>query len=259
MNNANANSTNGKTAVCQICGKKFSISNMTYAASIRPSMIEIIVKNYSQWSNEGYICTDDLAKFRQDYVQHILETEKGELDSIDSQIVKSLANHKMVARNVEKQFEQKLTFGQRLSDKLATFGGSWTFLIIFAVILAIWVILNSVQILFKTFDPYPFILLNLFLSCLAAIQAPIIMMSQNRKDAKDRMRSEYDYIVNMKAEVEIRNLHEKIDHMIQVQWQRLIETQQLQIELLEEMKETARAGSKKKIKNKSGKKAKKRK
>jgi uncharacterized membrane protein len=121
-----------------------------------------------------------------------------------------------------------------LSDRLASFGGSWTFLIAFFAVLLIWIAINVAWAQRGAFDPFPFILLNLVLSCLAAIQAPIIMMSQQRQESKDRLRSLNDYRVNLKAELEIRHLHEKLDHLISRQWQRLAEIQELQIELLQE-------------------------
>ena len=140
-----------------------------------------------------------------------------------------------MASNVETEFEQESSFGERLSDKLASFGGSWTFLILFGSILLAWITLNSIALLAKPFDPYPYILLNLVLSCLAAIQAPVIMMSQNRQEDKDRLRSQHDYQVNLKAELEIRHLHEKIDHLLSRQWERLVEIQQIQIDLMSEI------------------------
>src|SRR5207248_5663226 len=129
------------------------------------------------------------------------------------------------------------TFGQRLADKIATFGGSWTFIIIFGAILLIWIALNSFLLLYRTgpFDPYPYILLNLFLSMLAALQAPVIMMSQNRQAAKDRMDAAHDYEVNLKAELEILALHEKLDALREQQWSELIFMQQEQIKLLTQL------------------------
>jgi uncharacterized membrane protein len=122
-----------------------------------------------------------------------------------------------------------------MADKLADFGGSWRFIGIFCGLLFLWVIMNSALIIWKPFDPYPFIFLNLILSCLAAIQAPVILMSQNRQEARDRLQAEYDYRINLKAELEIRHLHEKIDHLLMNQWQRLLEIQQIQMELMEEL------------------------
>jgi len=146
----------------------------------------------------------------------------------------------VLSENIEKQFERKLTFGEHLSDKIAEFGGSWKFIITFGSVIVVWVVLNAVLLLNRAFDPYPFILLNLILSCLAALQAPVIMMSQNRAEARDRLRAENDYKVNLKAELEIRHLHEKIDHLLRKQYNRLFEIQQIQIELLEEISQKKR-------------------
>ena len=141
----------------------------------------------------------------------------------------------MLSENIEPEIESELIIGQKLADRIATFGGSWTFIIIFFSFLLVWMCINIWVLATKPFDPYPFILFNLILSCLAAIQAPIIMMSQNRKEQKDRSRSEYNYKVNLKAELEIRLLHEKIDHLMIHQNQRLLEIQELQLDYLEDL------------------------
>ena len=137
--------------------------------------------------------------------------------------------------SLSKLLVSKLTLGEALADRIATFGGSWRFIIVFGSVLLVWILINTIALAAKPFDPYPFILLNLILSCLAAIQAPVIMMSQNRQETKDRLRSENDYRVNLKAELEIRHLHEKVDHLLSRQWERLAEIQQIQIELLSEV------------------------
>ncbi len=149
--------------------------------------------------------------------------------------MRSLSEHEILSLDTESELEQQWSFGQRMADKIATFGGSWTFLICFAVFLFLWIGMNSLVLVLRPFDPYPFIFLNLMLSCLAAIQAPIIMMSQNRQEAKDRIRSQHDYQVNLKAEREIRHLHEKVDHHLSHQWSRLVQIQELQLELLSEL------------------------
>ena len=164
----------------------------------------------------------------------LLREEHGEFTELDRKVAESIANQETIAENVEQEFEQQRTLGERLSDGLASFGGSWAFLISFGVVLACWIALNIAIGTQKAFDPYPFILLNLLLSCLAAIQAPIIMMSQRRQEAKDRLRSFNDYKVNLKAELEIRHLHEKLDHLITRQWQRLAEIQRIQLEIMQE-------------------------
>jgi uncharacterized membrane protein len=221
---------------CQVCGKDASRADLIAASAVRPVVVKVIRQDYPQWSAEGFICADDLNRFRYDYIRSLIEAERGELSDLEKEVVESLAKNEILSMHVDQQFESKLTFGQRLSDKMASFGGSWGFIIIFACILVLWISVNSYLLSLKPFDAYPFILLNLILSCLAAIQAPIIMMSQNRQEAKDRLRASYDYQVNLKAELEIRQLHQKLDHLLSRQWERLIEIQEVQIELLNEMR-----------------------
>ncbi len=205
------------------------------AELIRPSLLEFIRKRLPGLDNKGLICLDDLGEFRKNYVKEVLEEEIGELSALDQEVIESLQQHEILSNDLSKQFEKKLTFGERLSDHIAEFGGSWKFLISFGAVLLIWIAFNGVLLATRAFDPYPFILLNLILSCLAAVQAPIIMMSQNRAEARDRLRAENDYKVNLKAELEIRHLHEKLDHLLRRQYNRLFEIQQIQIELLEEI------------------------
>jgi uncharacterized membrane protein len=221
--------------VCQVCKKPKSPHSGMIAELIRPSLAEFIRKRVPEWDDKGFICLHDLGEFRKDYVKEVLEDEIGELSVLDHEVIESLQQHEILSSDISKQFERKLTFGERLSDHIAEFGGSWKFLISFGAVLLAWIILNSIFLLNRGFDPYPFILLNLILSCLAAVQAPIIMMSQNRAEARDRLRAENDYKVNLKAELEIRHLHEKIDHLLRRQYNRLFEIQQIQIELLEEL------------------------
>jgi len=205
------------------------------AELIRPSLLEFIRKRLPNLDGKGFICLDDLGAFRKDYVKEVLEEEIGELSALDQEVIESLQQHEILSNDLSKQFEKKLTFGERLSDHIAEFGGSWKFLITFGAVLLVWIVINGVLLVTHAFDPYPFILLNLILSCLAAVQAPIIMMSQNRAEARDRLRAENDYKVNLKAELEIRHLHEKLDHLLRRQYNRLFEIQQIQIELLEEI------------------------
>jgi uncharacterized membrane protein len=221
--------------VCQVCKKPKSPHGGMLAELIRPSLLEFIKKRMPGFDSKGFICLDDLGDFRKDYVKEVLEDEIGELSALDQEVIESLQQHEILSSDISKQFERKLTFGERLSDHIAEFGGSWKFLIMFGATLLIWIAINGVILATRAFDPFPFILLNLILSCLAAVQAPIIMMSQNRAEARDRLRAENDYKVNLKAELEIRHLHEKIDHLLRRQYNRLFEIQQIQIELLEEI------------------------
>jgi uncharacterized membrane protein len=221
--------------VCQICKEKKKLNEVLSGELVRPSIVAMIQKKHPDWSAEGFICRSDLNHFRTEYIQSLVEKEMGELSTLELDVMKSMKDQGLLAKNVNVEFDQKLTLGERLADKVAEFGGSWRFIITFFIVMVIWIIMNSVLLLRKPFDPYPFILLNLVLSCLAAIQAPVIMMSQNRQEAKDRLRSEQDYQINLKAELEIRYLHEKIDHLLAQQWQRLVEIQQIQMDLMEEL------------------------
>ena len=220
---------------CAICGKTFARRELMAGAVLRPAIADEIRRTHPDWSPEQYICKADLATFRGQYVHSLLESEKGELTSLERDVLRSMREHEVLASDVDAQFEQKWTLGERLADRIATFGGSWAFLIVFGAFLLLWIAMNSLVLLWRPVDPYPFILLNLLLSCLAAIQAPIIMMSQNRQEAKDRLRARHDYQVNLKAELEIRQLHEKIDHLLSHQWERLVEIQEVQLELLSEI------------------------
>ena len=224
--------------ICQICKKPKSSQRGMIAELIRPSLLEFIKKRIPSLDSKGFICLDDLGEFRKEYVKEVLQEEIGELSALDQEVIESLQQHEILSNDLSKQFERKLTFGERLSDHIAEFGGSWKFLITFGAVLVIWIAINGVLLVTHAFDPYPFILLNLILSCLAAVQAPVIMMSQNRAEARDRLRAENDYKVNLKAELEIRHLHEKIDHLLRRQYNRLFEIQQIQIELLEEIGHT---------------------
>ena len=231
---------NHKTVVCQICKREKKISEVTPAEVVRSSVAALIKKQHPGWDSNGFICTADLNHFREEYIKNVLVTETGELSALERDVVKSMKQHELMTKNINAEFESNLTFGEKLSDRIAEFGGSWRFISIFGVVILVWIAINIVGLLSKPFDPFPFILLNLVLSTLAAIQAPIIMMSQNRLEARDRMRGEHDYRINLKAELEIRHLHEKLDHLLRHQWQRLLEIQNIQTELMEEIMKNGR-------------------
>ena len=169
--------------------------------------------------------------------ERLFRTKYDHLGKQERHVAHHLAERTHIARNVAQDFTEQMTFGQRLADRVAAFGGSWTFISIFAVVLVVWVVLNSFLLVRyrESFDPYPYILLNLFLSMLAAIQAPIILMSQNRQAYKDRLSADHDYEVNLKAELEIIALHEKIDLLRDKQWNELILIQQEQLRLLSQL------------------------
>lgn len=220
---------------CAICGKTFPAPEVVTGEALRPQIADQIRKTHPEWSASSFICRSDLAAFRMAYVQSLLESEKGELSTLEQEVLVSIHKHELITKDIDAEFEQEWTFGERLADRIAEFGGSWVFLVCFGVFLFLWIVANSLVLLWRPVDPYPYILLNLVLSCLAAIQAPIIMMSQNRQEAKDRLRSQHDYQVNLKAELEIRHLHEKLDHLLSHQWERLVQIQEVQLELLTEL------------------------
>jgi uncharacterized membrane protein len=221
--------------ICFVCKKTFSHHDVIPMGAIRKVIIEEIAQDFPDWSTQDYICRADLTKYRMQYVQSLLQSEQGEVSSLEYEVLNSMQQHELITKNTDNQLEESWTLGERLADKIATFGGSWSFLICFMLFLAIWILVNTVVMVKQPADPYPFILLNLILSCLAAVQAPIIMMSQNRQEAKDRLRSQNDYQVNLKAELEIRHLHEKIDHLLMHQWDKLAKIQEIQLDLLSEM------------------------
>ena len=221
---------------CSVCGQEVPARESVRLDVVRPAMIERIRHEKPDLPADGFICRADLDRFRSSYVSQLLTRERGELTRLEHEVVKSLADHETLAENTEAEYAERRTLGERMSDRLASFGGSWTFISLFGVVLLAWMGFNIAVVGRSQFDPYPFILLNLVLSCLAAIQAPIIMMSQKRQEAKDRLRSENDYRVNLKAELEIRHLHEKMDHMLTRQWERLAEIQQIQLETMQEAK-----------------------
>jgi uncharacterized membrane protein len=219
-------------ARCVISGEDLPLAQLRSYASVRPSVSALIAQSAPGWGEGAYICLTELARFRRLYVEGLLDKERGELTSLSREVVESLETGRI--EDEMPDFETPASFGERAADRVASFGGSWVFILSFLAVLMGWIGLNSVGLLARPFDPYPFILLNLVLSCVAALQAPVIMMSQRRQETKDRLRSQNDYLVNRKAEREIRLLHEKIDHQIAQQWQKLVEMQQIQIDLLEE-------------------------
>lgn len=223
------------TIICGICQQPKKAGEVVPAEMIRQPIVDQIKKAVPDWMPHGYVCLADINRFRAECIQSMIETQKGELSAIESDVLENLGKQEILAQDINKEFERQLTLGERLADKIAEFGGSWAFIITFAVLILLWITVNTVALLQKPFDPFPYILLNLILSCLAAVQAPIIMMSQNRQEAKDRLRAEHDYRVNLKAELEVRLLHEKVDYLLMHQWQRLLEIQQIQMELMEEI------------------------
>jgi uncharacterized membrane protein len=223
-----------ETFISDISHKSFPTSERVSGQSIRKSMLTLIQNKYPEFSIASSMALSELNQFRQEYISGYLANETGKLTELETTVVKLLTDHQTISDKMDEEEEER-TFGQRMADKLASFGGSWGFIIFFLSFITIWIIINVVFLLSKAFDPYPFILLNLILSCIAALQAPVIMMSQNRQEEKDRIRAKKDYMINLKSELEIRMLHEKMDHLIIHQQQRLLEIQQIQIDMMQEI------------------------
>ncbi|HHO68624.1 MAG TPA: DUF1003 domain-containing protein [Gammaproteobacteria bacterium] len=225
---------------CQVCHQTKPRRALLPAGLVRDDLLPMIREQVPDWSEDGFICFPCLNRFRTRYIRQLMEKDLGELDELEQEVVQSLQNEELLSENINEQYEQSLGLGDRIADKVAEFGGSWRFIISFSVFLAAWIILNSFLILKAPFDPYPYILLNLVLSLLAAMQAPVIMMSQNRQEERDRLRAENDYQVNLKAELEIRVINEKLDQILHHELPRLLEIQTLQADMLSDLHKKTR-------------------
>jgi len=223
-----------KNFTSDLSGKDFPEKEKVSAAFVRKPIIDLIKKDAPEFDDNCTLAMSELNFYREKYISDFLQQELGELDDMEQKVVKSLRDKSLVSDNPDDE-DPDLTLGQRVADKVASFGGSWTFILSFLSFLLLWIALNAFIFLNKGFDPYPFILLNLILSCVAALQAPVIMMSQNRQGEKDREKAQNDYMINLKSELEIRLLHEKIDHLILHQEQSLLEIQQVQIDMMNDI------------------------
>lgn len=217
-----------------ISGKEFPETERVTAKVVRKSILDFIKLEHPDFENEKCMSIDELRAFRERYVAEMLLKETGELSEMEQTVLKALNDNTILADKLDDEI-QEFTLGQKIADKVATFGGSWTFILSFMAFLFLWIAGNVFILMNKGFDPYPFILLNLILSCIAALQAPIIMMSQNRQEEKDRERAKKDYMINLKSELEIRMLHEKIDHLLLHQEQSLVEIQKVQMDMMEDI------------------------
>jgi uncharacterized membrane protein len=217
-----------------ISGLEFPENEKILAKNIRIPISKLIKEDYPNFDDNQFISDTELNVYREKYITKFLQKEVSELTDLHKDVIKSISDDSSFVSKVEEE-EDTRTFGQVVADKVASFGGSWTFIISFFVFITIWIGANVFLLLNKGFDPYPFILLNLILSCIAALQAPVIMMSQNRQEEKDRERAKKDYMINLKSELEIRMLDEKLDHLIMHQQQELIEIQKVQIEMMNDI------------------------
>lgn len=221
---------------CAITGQEVP-DNAAVPLRVLPPLLHGYIRHrYPDLPEDAWISRSALDELRSGYIEAALQSEIGEITELEREVIDSLRDRELLTERPQSEDEEDraATFGEKLSDRIAEFGGSWSFILIFTGFLAVWILLNALQLFGgKAVDPYPFILLNLLLSCVAALQAPIIMMSQNRQEAHDRKRAMQDYQINLKAELEIRHLHEKIDHLLLTHSERLMEIQQYQTELLQ--------------------------
>lgn len=224
------------TFISSISNKEFPLFEKVSGVLIKDPILSLIQKEYPFFNSDSMLALSELNFFREQYITSYLEREINEISSIERKVIQSLKEEKSLVTEIEDAPDSR-TYGQIVADKVADFGGSWTFIISFMFFLFGWIIINVVVLVDKGFDPYPFILLNLILSCIAALQAPVIMMSQNRQEEKDRERSKKDFMINLKSELEIRMLHEKLDHLIMHQQQELIEIQKIQIDMMNDILE----------------------
>ena len=222
------------TFISDISKKEFPIADKVFAKTIRNPILALIQNDYPDFDADKFLSISELNMYREKYISNYLLVEIGELTNLETRVIGSLNEDKSLVSTVEDEAGIR-TFGQIVADKVAAFGGSWKFIIFFGVFILLWILANIYILLNKGFDPYPFILLNLILSCLAALQAPVIMMSQNRQEEKDRERAKKDYMINLKSELEIRMLHEKLDHLIMHQQEELIQIQKVQIEMMNDI------------------------
>ncbi|MFY7731162.1 MAG: DUF1003 domain-containing protein [Flavobacterium sp.] len=222
--------------ISDISKKEFPQSEKVLAKLVRKPIIELIKRDNPDFDENCHLALSELNDYRERYISEFLQREVGQLDDLEKRVVQAMRDKSLVSGNPDEDEDTaNLTLGQRVADKVADFGGSWTFIISFVIFLLVWIFINAFVFFNKGFDPYPFILLNLILSCVAALQAPVIMMSQNRQEEKDRSRAKNDYMVNLKSELEIRLLHEKLDHLILHQEQTLIEVQKVQIDMMNDI------------------------
>ncbi|MBM3915136.1 MAG: DUF1003 domain-containing protein [Sphingomonadales bacterium] len=209
-----------------------SATEVIAASSLRPGIRALINTDYPGFDTQHYLSIDELNLYRRRYLNWLIEKEKTELAALDKEVMRVIEQNGILSETLHEEAERQLTLGERLADRVAAFGGSWIFILSFFSFIVCWMLVNVWMLRHRAFDPFPFILLNLILSCLAAIQAPIIMMSQNRQEQKDRQRAEHNYKINLKAELEIKLLSEKIDHLLVHQNKKLLEIQEMRINYL---------------------------
>ena len=215
---------------CQIC--KETKDNLVIAKAIPKALLSYIKKKHVELDDDGHICLQDITGFKENYLNHLITKETDELNDLDSKLEQEIKEKCLLAKNMDIEFDKKRTFGERVADRVASFGGSWTFIGFYLAFLAIWISINV--IIYETqdaFDPFPFTFLNLVLAVITTLEAPIIMMSQNRQSLKDSRKAEHDYLLDLEAELELNALHDKIDHLIIHQVEHFVQNQEMLAEI----------------------------
>ena len=220
---------------CSLCDAPVEGRTLASPQKLENRIIDLIKKDRPDWEGKRGICANCLEQYRAKKFIGYLEAEYQKLSELEHAVVSKVTRRGRVSKLVHQDMDTQMTLGERVADKVAQFGGSWGFIGLFGGILVVWMLVNAWVLARHPFDPYPFILLNLVLSTLAALQAPVIMMSQNRQAHKDRRHAQQDYEVNLMAEIEIRDLHDKLDSLRFKQWHELWHIQKRQIELLEHL------------------------
>ena len=220
---------------CSLCKTMVDRRKLVSPQKMENQLLDIIRHERPEWDGTHGVCGECVDQYRAKKFLTYLEAEYRKITDMEQALVSKIARGGRVSRLVDREFEERMTFGQRVADKVAQFGGSWPFIFVFGAVLFGWMLVNSWILARHPFDPYPYILLNLGLSALAALQAPVIMMSQNRQAEKDRLHAQQDYEINLMAEFEIRDLHDKLDALRYKQWHELWHIQQRQLELLEHL------------------------
>jgi uncharacterized membrane protein len=229
-----------ETFISDLSKKEFPVNEKVAAKTIHSPILKVIQSDHPEFKLADACSLTELNVYRQKYIADYLAQEVGELSNLESTVLDALKNKNLITERLGEE-DQPLNLGQRMADRIAMFGGSWKFIGSFGAFITIWILINIFWLQNRSFDPYPFILLNLILSCLAALQAPFIMMSQNRQEEKDRERGKKDYMINLKSELEIRILHEKVDHLMIHQQHELIQIQKIQIEMMKDILERVSA------------------
>ncbi len=228
------------SAACAACQTLRKPADLIPLSVVRPGVASRLRATFPQVSPDDRLCLACINRAISDEIDQAIEQDQAEFATLQAGALHSLKQQELVTKNLNAEYDRRLPFGDRMADRVANFGGSWAFIGIFLSVLIVWIAVNTLHVLARPFDPYPFILLNLLLSSVAALQAPVILMSQNRQEARDRLRAEQDYEINLKGELEIRTLHGKLDHLSQQQWRRLLVIQQAQMDLMREIAERDR-------------------